>query len=127
MNGSGAFLNHLPAFSYQHTYALAALYPYATQAAGGEWAFQGEFGYTFRRNTALGGKYGTQIKLHASHIRSIDRRPISDGDLKGTDGYTSSFFKLGDETYYQDINVQLEKKLSRAFKLNLMYMNQRYN
>ena len=34
---------------------------------------------------------------------------------------------MGDETYYQDINVQVEKKITRNFKLNLMYMNQRYN
>lgn len=125
-NGTRYFLNHMPAFAYQHTYALAALYPYATQMAGGEWAFQGEFGYNFKRKTLLGGKYGTNLKLNISYIRSIDRKPVDGGGM-GTDGYTSSFFKLGDDTYYQDINVQMEKKMSKAFKLNLMYMNQRYN
>lgn len=127
VNGTSVFLNHMPAFAYQHTYALAALYPYATQMANGEWAMQGEFGYTFKRNTALGGKYGTTLKLNMSYIRAIDREPVAEGKLMGTDGYTSSFFKFGDETYYQDINLQLEKKISKAFKLNLMYMNQRYN
>lgn len=34
---------------------------------------------------------------------------------------------MGDETFYQDLNVQIEKKLTRQFKLNLMYMNQFYN
>ena len=121
------FINHMPAFAYQHTYSLAALYPYATQMAGGEWAFQGEFGYTFKRKTLLGGKYGTTMKLNMSYIRAIDRENKTDGLLMGTDGYSSSFFKFGDETYYQDINFQLEKKISKAFKLNLMYMNQRYN
>lgn len=127
VNGTSAFLNHMPAFAYQHTYALAALYPYATQMANGEWAMQGEFGYTFKRKTLLGGKYGTNLKLNMSYIRAIDRQPVADGKLMGTDGYTSSFFKFGDETYYQDINLQLEKKISSAFKINLMYMNQRYN
>ena len=127
VNGTSAFLNHMPAFAYQHTYALAALYPYATQMANGEWAMQGEFGYTFKRKTPLGGKYGTNLKLNISYIRAIDREPVTDGKLMGTDGYTSSFFKFGDETYYQDINLQLEKKISQAFKINLMYMNQRYN
>ena len=127
VNGASAFLNHMPAFAYQHTYALAALYPYATQMANGEWAMQGEFGYTFKRKTLLGGKYGTNLKLNVSYIRAIDRQPVTDGKLMGTDGYTSSFFKFGDETYYQDINLQLEKKISSAFKINLMYMNQRYN
>lgn len=124
--GTSAFLNHLPAFSYQHTYALAALYPYATQMADGEWAFQGEFAYNIKRRTLLGGKYGTKLKLNVSHIRGLDKTPLETNNLKGTSGYTTSFFKTGD-LYYQDINVQLEKKISKSFKLNLMYMNQRYN
>lgn len=130
MTGISAFLNNMPAFAYQHTYALAALYPYATQAAGGEWAFQGEFGYNFKRNTPLGGKYGTKVKLNISHIRSLDKTPVEpsvNGSTYGTEGYSTKFFKVGDETYYQDINVQLEKKINRSVKLNLMYMNQRYN
>ena len=127
--GTAGFINHLPAFSMQHTYALAALYPYATQNALGEWAFQAELGYNFKRKTALGGKYGTNVKVHFSHVRAIDREPLAEvGDnVMGTKGYDSKFFKMGDETYYQDINVQVEKKITRNFKLNLMYMNQRYN
>lgn len=129
MHLTSAFINNMPAFAYQHTYSLAALYPYATQAAPGEWAFQGEFGYNFKRHTPLGGKYGTKLKLNVSHIRSLDKEPVAnfDGQTYGTDGYTSKFFKVGGETYYQDINVQMEKKFSKLFKLNLMYMNQRYN
>lgn len=123
--GISSFINHLPAFAFQHTYALASLYPYATQPEG-EWAYQGEFSYTFSRGTLLGGKYGTNVKLNASHIREIDKTFVGD-QIKGSNGYTSSFFKTGDETYYQDINISLEKKISRAFKINAMYMNQRYN
>ena len=128
MNGISAFVNNMPAFAYQHTYALPALYPYATQAADGEWAFQGEFGYTFKRRTLLGGKYGTKLKLNVSHIRGLGKDPVATfhGETMGTDGYKTKFFKM-DGLYYQDINVQLEKKLTKAFKLNLMYMNQRYN
>ena len=127
--GTSAFLNNMPAFAYQHTYALAALYPYATQAAPGEWAFQGEFGYNFKRHTALGGKYGTKLKLNVSHIRGLDKDPVEPlygTTLRGTEGYTTGFFKMGG-LYYQDINVQMEKKMSKSFKLNLMYMNQYYN
>ena len=129
--GGNCRLNHMPAFSYQHTYALPALYPYATQDADGEWAFQGEFGYTFKRRTALGGKYGTKLKVNFSYIRGIDKTPTESliggvNTTMGTDGYHSKFFGFGD-VYYKDINVQLEKKLSKSFKLNLMYMNQLYN
>ena len=129
--GGNCRLNHMPAFSYQHTYALPALYPYATQDADGEWAFQGEFGYTFKRRTALGGKYGTKLKVNFSYIRGIDKTPTESliegvNSTMGTDGYHSKFFGFGG-VYYKDINVQLEKKLSKSFKLNLMYMNQLYN
>ena len=130
MNGNSVFINNMPAFAYQHTYALAALYPYATQAAGGEWAFQGEVGYNFARRTPLGGKYGTKLKVNFSHVRSLDKEDVDAAvgtSLYGTKGYKAKFFKVGGETYYQDINVQMEKKLTKAFKLNLMYMNQRFN
>lgn len=126
--GTSLFINNMPAFAYQHTYALPALYPYATQAAGGEWAFQGEVSYLFKRKTVLGGKYGTKIKVNFSHVRGLDKQPVApyEDSYYGTDGYTSKFFKMGDK-YYQDINVQLEKKITKSFKLNLMYMNQFYN
>lgn len=137
MNGVSAFVNNMPAFAYQHTYALAALYPYATQygkndgttLVPGEWAFQGEFSYNFKRKTALGGKYGTKVKLNMSHIRGLDYTAENKfhGSTMGTDGYKSDFFGIGDDIYYQDINLQVEKKVSNAFKFNLMYMNQRYN
>ena len=103
MIGTSSFINHLPAFTQDHTYALAALYPYATQLAGGEWAWQAEAGYNFKRKTTLGGKYGMNVKVNFSHVR-----------WEGT-------------TYYQDLDVQLSRKLTKDFRLTLMYMNQRYN
>ena len=130
MSGISSSINHLPAFTHDQTYALAAQYPYATNP-NGEWAFQGEFGYTFKKGTKLGGQYGTKLKLNVSHVRGLDydglKNPVATGRVIGSDGYKSSFFKMGDETYYQDIDVQLEKRLSRDFQLILMYMNERYN
>ncbi len=124
-NGTSSFLNHLPAFTLDHTYALAALYPYATQTAG-EWAYQAELGYTFKRKTFLGGKYGTNVKVNFSHVHGIDSNaPV--GDMAGTDGPGSAFWKWGKGMYYQDLNVQIDKRLTKDFKVNLMYMNQFYN
>lgn len=108
MTGTSSFINHLPAFTYQHTYALAAMYPYATQPLG-EWAYQGEVRYTFPRRSVLGGRYGTTLKLNASHIRALHR-------VEGAEN-----------VYYQDINVTMEKKWTSDFKTNIMYMSQRYN
>lgn len=130
MAGTSSFINHLPPFTHDQTYALPAQYPYATQF-GGEWAFQAEAGYTFKKGTSLGGKYGTKLKLNFSHVRGIDEGEIkneaSEGVLAGSDGHKSSFFKMGDETYYQDIDFQIEKRFTRDFSLIFMYMNQRYN
>ena len=130
MTGTSSYINHLPAFTHDQTYALAAQYPYATNP-NGEWAFQGEFGYTFKKGTSLGGKYGTKLKLNVSHVRGIDedemKNPVTAGRIIGSDGYKSSFFKMGDETYYQDIDVQIEKRFTRDFSLIFMYMNERYN
>ena len=142
MNGTSSFINHLPAFTMDHTYSLAALYPYATQPMG-EWAYQAELGYQFKRGTTLGGKYGTSVKVNFSHVHSLAKseRTIAVRDPeainpqqstvyytgKGTDGYGSPFWKWGDQTYYQDLNFQIDKKFTKQFKLNLMYMNQFYN
>ncbi len=125
---TACYINHLPAFAMQHTYTLAALYPYATQMTPGEWAFQAEVGYNFKRKTPLGGKYGTNLKVNFSHIRGIEQTEDATHTTEaGGNGAKSRFFKMGPETYYQDINVQLEKKITKHFKLNFMYSNQRYN
>ena len=127
--GSNAcYINHLPAFTMQHTYALASLYPYATQMSPGEWAFQTEFGYSFKRRTLIGGKYGMNVKVNFSHVRGIEQESdLLHQNQVGYDAPKSRFFHFGSETYFQDINVLIEKKISRTFKMNLMYANQLYN
>lgn len=129
MSGTSAFLNNMPAFAYLHTYALPALYPYATQAAPGEWAFQGSLAYQFKRGTALGGRYGTKVKINASYIRGLDHEaPIEQlpGVTAGTDGSSTTFFGMG-QAYYHDVNIQIDKKWSPAVSQTFMYMNQMYN
>jgi len=123
MEGTSSFINHLPAFTVEHTYTLPALYPYATRPDG-EWAYQAAGAYTFPKGSMLGGKYGTLVKMNFSHVHSISK---SEDGGRGTDGYGSSFWRWGASTYYQDIDVQVEKRLGKDTRLNLMYMNQRYN
>lgn len=129
-DGLGAFINYMPAFTYQHTYSLPAIYPYATQYGPGEWAFNGSFGYTFPRKSALGGRYGTQLTVNLSYVAGLvhqgdPKNPVN-GGVMGTDGYQSPFWKMG-ETNYWDFNLQIEKRISRPVTLQFMYMNQRYN
>lgn len=134
VSGISAFINNMPAFTYQHTYALPALYPYASQYAPGEWAFQGSFSYNFKRKTALGGRYGTKVTVNASYIASlihnghpqavVDEKPIN--TIMGTQGYSSPFFKMGPSNYF-DVNVQVEKRFSGPLQMTFMYMNQFFN
>lgn len=123
VEGTSSFVNHMPAFTIEHTYALAALYPYATRPEG-EWAYQAAAAYTFPKGSTLGGRYGTMVKVNFSHVHSV-RKNGAGGS--GTDGYGSPFWAWGTSTYYQDIDVQLEKRLGKTTKLNFMYMNQLYN
>lgn len=128
--GISSFVNHLPAFTMTQTYALAAMYPYATQPDG-EWAFQGEVRYLFKKKTPLGGKYGTSVRLSGSYIAALDRHPdLEDGKpappMMGTDGYGAAFWKMGGINY-ADINFELNKKISRSFQLTFFYLFQRYN
>lgn len=132
---SACYINHLPAFSMQHTYALASLYPYATQMTPGEWAFQGELAYNFKRRTALGGKYGTNVKVNVSHIRGLGQEKLATNESNSTmfdpkaetETAKYPFFKMNGGVYYQDVNVQVDKKVSKQLKLNFMYAYQRYN
>ena len=102
--GLAGRLNHMPAFAQQHTYALAALYPYATQYSEAEYAVQGEIRYTAPRKTKLGGRYGTTFKLTGSHIRV-----------------------RGKGEAYTDVNIELHKHISKNWYLNAMLMYQAYN
>lgn len=137
--GISSYINNMQAFAYQHTYALPALYPYATQygkndgttLVPGEWAFQGSFAYSLFpwNKTKKGKKYASHLKLNFSHIRGLEYTAADKqfGSTYGTDGYTTDYFCMSDKPYYQDINAQLDQKLGKSWRLNLMYMRQTYN
>ena len=111
LNNMAGTINHMPPFATQHTYMLASLYPYGTQATANEWAFQGEIRYTWKRGTKMGGKYGTTLKLNASHIR----------------GTTNTWFGMSETPYYTDVNLELNKKLTKQWTLGALVMYQTYN
>lgn len=124
-----SFINHLPAFTMTQTYALAAMYPYATQS-NGEWAFQGDVRYRFGKGTPLGGRYGTSVRASASYIMGLDYNTppgmSSNYPLPGSNEYGAPFWKTG-ELYYADLNLEINKKLSRSFQFTLFYLFQKYN
>lgn len=115
-------VNYLPALTKQHTYNLAAtLYPYTTQPTG-EFALQGDVVFRLKKKTWYGGKYGTRVLINASKALGLDTTHLNDLNTK-RHGYSAKFFTPGKEEYFQDINVTVERKLNKKFKLKAMYMN----
>lgn len=126
-DGNG-FINHLPAFTSTQTYTLAALYPYTTDW-NGEWAFQAQLSYLFRRGTPLGGKYGTSLRLSASYISDLyGNAPLGypESAAMGSNGYGAPFWKIG-ALRYSDLNFEINKKFSRKLQFTLFYLFQKFN
>ncbi|MCF8302231.1 MAG: DUF6029 family protein [Bacteroidales bacterium] len=122
-------INYLPAMTRQHSYSLASIYPYATQP-NGEFGLQGQVIYSIPEETAIGGKYGTDLSINYSLANSIETERISSEfpvHAPGTDGYESDFFAFGDERYFRDINVEVRKKFSKSFKGVFSWVNLDYN
>lgn len=113
-------LSFIPPLTKQHTYTLAAMYPYATQF-NGEAGLQAEAAYKIPKNTFLGGKYGTDITLNFSRVQSIDTTKTDDYH------YDSPFFGIGDVLYFQDLNLSIGHKVNKDFSFVLSYFNQIYD
>ncbi len=122
-------LNYIPAITRQHTYRVLTNYVFATQL-NGEIGLQGEITYKFAKGSTLGGDYGTNININFSRVNSLDtsHTPIPVGS-KLDEGfkYDSPFFKVGKRTYFQDINVEISKKMSNSYKNTLTIVNLVYD
>jgi len=129
ITGNVLNINYLPALTKEHSYSLAAMYPFSTQS-NGELGMQGEITYNIKKNTKLGGKWGTDISINYSKVTSIDRVSIDDTTAimeSGTLGYKSDFFKVGKELYYEDFNIEISRKISKKLKAILTYLYKSYN
>ena len=127
--GNALLINFLPPLTKQHIYSLPAMYPYATQA-NGEIGLQGQVVYTFKKKSKLGGKYGTTVTLNYARANSIVKQQVDDAtpiDSSGTLGYTSPFWKMGKETYFEDANLEISHKFTKLFKASLTYAYLTYN
>ena len=129
LGGQEVSINFLPALTKQHTYALATIYPYGT-IANGEMGLQTDLNYKIKKGTLLGGKYGVGILANFSNAYSIHKSPINEDTAigeSGTLGYTSDFFKVGDDKYFQEYSLEISKKINRKLKLIGTYLNTHYN
>ncbi len=128
LQGLAPMINYHPALTRQHSYMLATqFYAYATQPTG-ELAHLGEISYKFKKETLLGGKYGTQLTVNYARATGIDATPTSVAEFSETGiAYTPSFYKGNGEVYFSDLNVELKKKWSKKVNTKLTYFNFVYN
>ncbi len=127
--GNDLNINYLPPTTRQHVYSLSSMYPYATQPTG-EIGFMGELTFSLPRETTLGGQYGTNVTINYSRANSIHKERIHDTipvGQAGTDGYHSDFFRIGDEKYFQDFNIEINRRFSPTLRGLLSYAYINYN
>ncbi|MFM8433315.1 MAG: DUF6029 family protein [Bacteroidota bacterium] len=118
-------INYMPVITKNHTYLLAAYYPYATQL-NGEFGVQGEVFCHWSKEHKLAGPYGTDFTFNYSRTQSIHEDPITSG-VDTSLGYKTSFFSIGEELYYEDFNITIDRKLNKKTRAILTYMRQAYN
>jgi hypothetical protein len=99
-------------------------------------AMQLQVNYTIPKNTIIGGKYGTKITLDFSQVNDIKRNyilqegqeaPTHIAGYDGTLGYTSPFFAVGERKFFHDFNIEIERRLSKKWKLIAQYINLYYD
>ncbi len=121
-------INFVPGLTKQHDFSLANIYVYQAQSGisfgeekVGEIGGQIDVFYTFKRKTVLGGKYGTKLAFNFSRWNGLNTVFDIQKQI-----YTTDFFKPG-ELYFQDINIEIRKKLSKRLKTVASYINLKYN
>ncbi len=112
-------INYLPPLTPQHTYRLATLYPYATQSKG-EMGMQLDVFYNAKEGTLVGGEYGTSFTFNYARINGLDKTPVI--GLDSAKGYNSEFFKVGKEKYYENVSLEISKKISPKVKAIVTYL-----
>lgn len=118
-------INYMPAITKNHTYLLAAFYPYATQLIG-EFGVQAEVFYHLPKSLSWAGPYGTDITVNYSRTQAIDKQSITAGADTAL-GYKAKFLSVGDEIYYEDFNIAIDRKINKKLRAIFTYMYQNYN
>ena len=123
-------INYIPAINRQYSYQLLGNYSYASQP-NGQIGAQVQVNYQIPRRTKIGGRYGTDITFNYSRFhnirRDLDSVAIENNNITGTEGYRSPFFKFGPDLLYQDIGIEISRRVHKDWKLILAYNYITYN
>ncbi len=118
-------VNYIPSLTKQHDYSVTNIYVYQSQPQlsffplnkAGEIGFQVDLLYKIKKETFLGGKYGTKIALNFSNWHGLD---AEFDNVNRT--YSSEILSFGDK-YYSDFNIEIRKKWSKKFQSIFTYLN----
>lgn len=124
-------INYIPSVCRQYSYILLGNYTYASQA-NGQIGVQTQINYKIPKGSKLGGKYGIDVTFNYARIHDIEQQlvpeAVANENVAGTDGYTSRFFKFGDNLLYQDIGIEFGHRFNnKKWKLDLSYNFITYN
>lgn len=122
-DGKAYIINYIPTLSKPHTYSLLALYPCATQSEG-ELGIQFDLFLKLNKGTFFGGKYGTKININYSKIHAL-----SGGSSFLNDNYEHKpdLIDFSQELYFEDLNLEINKKINKRLKSTFIIANQTYN
>lgn len=125
-----AVLNYVPALTKQYDYSLTNIYVYAAQPnltfepnrnKAGEIGGQFILDYQFKKETALGGKYGTNISINYAQWHGLKGRYDA---LQRK--YAAKKLAYG-QKYYRDASIEIRKKWTKKWSTAFTYLNQYYN
>lgn len=117
-----ASINYTPALTRQHTFVLANIYPHAVQTIG-EIGGMADFFVRFKKNTPLGGKYGTKLDLNFSLYHSLDSTRVSTEE-----GFkTNHYFGFGKTKLFRDFNASVDKRWTSGYKTIISVVSLFYN
>ncbi|MBS1572052.1 MAG: hypothetical protein JST62_06640 [Bacteroidetes bacterium] len=138
LNYNDKMMNYVPSLTKQHHSNLANIYVYQAQnmiamqfdekiEKFGEIGGQVDMYYDFKKNTPLGGKYGTKIAMNVAmwyNLKGNYKYFNNNGDYAPT--FTTEFLGA-DQNYFREVSMEVSKKLSPTVKGNISIINQRYN
>ena len=127
-------INYIPGLTKQHDYLLTNIFVYQAQSTvnldtsqSGEIGGQLDLFYKIKKETLLGGKYGTKIALNASYWAGLSGDYIQDNPDAGTlPSYEVELFGFGGK-YFSDFSLEIRKKWTPKWRSIFYFVNQSYN
>ena len=124
-DGKAYLINYVPTLSKPHTYSLLTLYPYAIQLDG-EIGVQLDLFLNIKKGTFLGGKYGTKLNFNMSRMNGMSGN-YGSSFLNDQVNYTPMILCFAQELFFQDINLEVNKKINKKTRSTFVLANQIYN